>query len=431
MIRPAAELLIPGHSASANCMNASGTLLQPAQIGSREVKNRLAKTATAETRGTPDGFVTDEYVNWYRRFAEGGVGLIHTGIVYATRDAKASPHEVGLDRDDKIPGFRALAEAVHRHGCLILAQLHHPGRQLIPIPGVSDGAEVVAPSPVRHLVTRAKPRELSADEIQVLVSSWAEAARRAQEAGLDGVQIHAAHGYLIHSFLAMRTNRRRDAYGGSFAARTKIVEDLVSAIRSKTGREFLITVKLSGQDGPFWGGLTPRRAARVAEAIAKLEIDAIEVSSGSYEYPRTTLGKSPLPTMLTEGLGRYLPPHMVKLALGINPLIEVAWRYREGFNMTAARKMKPRIDKPLICLGGFKTPAVMAGIVERGEGDLISMGRQLIADPDLPNKLRSGEPIRECSFCNSCIALVGVRPTNCYRERDPSGSLPPLEGAVR
>ncbi|MBI2889890.1 MAG: NADH:flavin oxidoreductase [Nitrospirae bacterium] len=404
-------------------------LFKPIRIGAREVKNRLVKTATFETMGTPDGYITQQYVDWYAALARGGVGMIHTGIVYPQAAGQASPHEVGIEKDERIAGFRRLAEAVHQYDGLILAQLHHPGRQFFPTPDLPG--EVVGPSPVRNLISRITPRQLTIAEIEGLISAWAAAARRAEEAGLDGVQLHIAHGYLIHAFISGRTNRRTDVYGGSLDDRLKLVRDLVAAVRAKTGPTFLVTVKINGADGLPPGGVTPRIAADVAERISSLPIDAIEVSRGTYEYPSTVRGDLFFPLMLSKGLGKHLPSYIKAVAYALAPVLAVALRYREGFNMDAVRLIRPKTRKPLIALGGFKTPSVMARIVESGEADMISMGRQLVADPDLPNKIRDGGEINVCTFCNKCIALVGVKPALCYKDVDVETVSPPISGAIR
>ncbi|MBI2891341.1 MAG: NADH:flavin oxidoreductase [Nitrospirae bacterium] len=397
------------------------------------MKNRLAKTATGETRASADGFITQEYVDWYDRIARGGVGLIHTGVVYTLLKGKMGPHVPGLDKDDKIPGWRSVADTVHRHGALILAQLQHPGRQMIPVPGVGHEGptEVVGPSPVRHLVSLIKPRELTRDEIKEVIVSFGEAARRAQEAGLDGVQIHAAHGYLVSSFISRRTNKRTDEYGGSLENRLRVLDEIVKAVREKTAGGFLVTVKLNSMDG-LPKGVTLRSLPEIAERVGRMAVDAIELSSGTYEYPRTILGESMVPVVMKEGLGRYLPTPVKIVARTINPLLNAWFRYREGFNMDGIRRIRSVVKQPLICMGGFQTPEVMVSVLEKGEGDIIAMGRQIIADPDFPNKVREGRTdIRWCHYCNTCIALAGWKPAACYYGADYSGVKPPMDGAIR
>ncbi|MBI2568410.1 MAG: NADH:flavin oxidoreductase [Candidatus Schekmanbacteria bacterium] len=407
------------------------TLFEPITLRRRLMKNRLAKTATFEGRGTPDGYVTDEYVSWYRDLAQGGVGLIHTGIAYVSEPGKAAPHQVGIERDDRIPGFCALAEAVHEHDCLVLAQLHHPGRQLMLVPGFNDGCEVVAPSAVKHLLTRVTPRPFTLAEIADLVARFGDAAHRAELAGLDGVQIHVAHGYLLNAFLSRRTNRRTDRYGGSLHGRLRIIREIVETVRERTRTGFLITVKLSGYDGPYPGDLSAAEAAEVASAIGSWDVDAIEVSTGTYEYPRTTCGTLPLELMFTVGLGRYLPGYVRAIARLLAPLAAYPLRYREGFNMSMVRRIRRATDVPIIALGGFKTPEAMEAVLDRGEADIIALGRQLIADPDFPEKVRTGRKFEECSFCNKCIALVGAKPAMCYERHDYHAAASPQSGAIR
>lgn len=408
-------------------------LFQPIGIGRRTLKNRLAKTATGETRASSDGFITAEYVNFYERIARGGVALIHTGVVYTLLKGKAGPHVPGLERDDRIPGWTKVAEAVHRQEALILAQLHHPGRQMVPVPGMGhdNPIEVVGPSPVRCLISLIKPREMTRGEIQELVESFGEAARRAEEAGLDGVQIHAAHGYLVHAFISPRTNKRTDEYGGSLENRLRVLDETVKAVRRRTSESFLVTVKLNCIDG-LPGGVTLRSLPEIAERVGRMAIDAMEISCGTYEYPRTILGRSMVPVAMTDGLGRYLPAPVRVVARTINPLLNAWFKYREGFNMDGVRRIRSVVKQPIICLGGFHSPDVMASVIERGEGDIIGMGRQIIADPEFPNKVREGRTdIRWCQYCNTCIALAGAKPAACYFESDYHGASPPADGAIR
>jgi len=415
-------------------------LFEPIRLRNKEIKNRLSKGASGETCASVDGFVTEDYVEWYKQYAKGGVGLIHSGAVYPIESGKVVPFQPGLDRDDKIPGFKRVAEEVHKYDCAILAQLNHPGRQLMPVPGLHIGKdhkidiEVVAPSPVRNQASLIMPRELTTAEIEEIVQSYIDAACRAEEAGLDGVEIHGAHGYLVGSFMVERTNKRKDKYGGSFENRLRVFEDIVKGIRKKTDDDFLITAKLNWTDGPFPKGMNPRRLAAIVERINQLDIDAIELSAGSYEWLKFESGKFPVRYMLRYGMTRYMPLLLqVSFAL-FKYTLEAVFRYHEGFNMKGVRAIKDISRKPVICLGGFKTPEVMDGIIKGGEGDMIGLVRQLISDPEYPNKLRENRigDIDWCTYCNKCVAFVSVRPTDCYERKDFRDSpLPPSDWGIR
>src|SRR5262245_29888126 len=177
----------------------AGSLFTPIAIGKLTIGGRLIKTATAETRASDDGFVTPEILDFYRPIAIGGTPLIITGNIYVSRDGRSTPRQLGADADDKIPGLTELTAAVHDHGSHLFAQLNHCGRQVIPrFAGIAEG---VSASDTTDLTTGTHPRPLTLVEIERIVESYARAALRCRQAGFDGVQIHAAHGYLLSQFL--------------------------------------------------------------------------------------------------------------------------------------------------------------------------------------------------------------------------------------
>ncbi len=410
-------------------------LFTPIKLRNKELKNRLSKTASGESCATADGFVTDDYVAWYRKFAKGGLGLIHSGAVYTLESGKVVAYQPGLDSDDKILGFKKTAEEVHKYDCLFLAQLNHPGRQLLPVPGLIPGKdkrdiEVVAPSPVKNQATMMSPRELTAAEIEEIIQSFIDAAGRAEEAGLDGVEIHGAHGFLVSSFMSMRTNKRTDKFGGSLENRLRVFREIVEGIRKKTDDDFIVTAKLNWTDGPFPNGITPDQLVDMVLLINNMDVDAIEISSGSNEWLSFERGKFPVRYMLKYGMTSHMPL-FVKAGFAMSKyLLEAVFRYYEGFNMEGVHAIKKIAKKPVICTGGFKTGDVMEEILCRQEGDLFGLARQLICDPEFPNKLRENriKDIVACSYCNKCVAFVGTKPTECYENEDlhkyslPSGS---------
>ncbi|UCD83879.1 MAG: NADH:flavin oxidoreductase [Deltaproteobacteria bacterium] len=413
-------------------------LFTPIKLRKKEIKNRLSKTASGETCASKDGFITDDYVNWYKKFARGGLGLIHSGAVYTRESGKIVPFQPGLDNDDKIPGFRKTAEEVHKYDCLFLAQLNHPGRHLVPGPGLIPGKdikdiEVVAPSPVRSRATMIMPRELTTAEIEEIIQSFTDAGCRAEEAGLDGVEIHGAHGFLISSFISMRTNKRTDKFGGSLENRLRVFREIVEGIRKKTDDGFIITAKLNWTDGPFPKGITTRQLVDMVQMINNMDVDAIEISSGSNEWLSFERGKLPIRYMLRYGMTSHLPLS-IKLSFALSKyFLEAVFRYYEGFNMEGVQAIKKIAKKPVICTGGFKTGEVMEGILQRGEGDIFGLARQLICDPELPNKLRENRAndVVKCSYCNKCVAFVGSKPTECYENEDFRKFSPPSDPGIK
>jgi len=413
-------------------------LFTPIKLRTKELKNRLSKTASGETCATADGFVTEDYVEWYRKFAKGGIGLIHTGAVYTLESGKVVAFQPGLDNDDKIPGFMRVAQEVHKYDCLFLAQLNHPGRQLLPVPGLIPGKdkkdiEVVAPSPVNNQATMIKPRELTIAEIENIIQSFIDAACRAEEAGLDGVEIHGAHGFLVSSFMSLRTNKRTDKFGGSLENRLRMFREIVEGIRKKTDDNFIITAKLNWTDGPFPKGITPEQLIDMVHMINDMDVDAIEISSGSNEWLSFERGKFPVRYMLNYGMTSHMP-FFVKAGFAMSKYaLEAIFRYYEGFNMTGVHAIKNTAKKPVICTGGFKTNEVMEEILYRKEGDLFGLARQLICDPEFPNKLREYriKDIKQCSYCNKCVAFVGSKPTECYENEDFRKYSLPSDSGIR
>ncbi len=396
-----------------------GFLFTPINIGKLTLPGRLIKTATAETRASNDGLVTPELIDFYLPMAKGGTPLIITGNIYVSRDGKSAPFQVGADDDDKIPGLAQLVAAVHAHGSRMFAQLNHCGRQVVPrFAGLS---EAVSASGVTELVTGTRPRPLTLAEIQRIVERYADAAERCKKAGFDGVQIHAANGYLMSQFLTPYTNRRTDAYGGSFESRVKMLRDVFRTIRSRVGPAFPIIIKMNGSDYlPFRPGLKTHELVEIAAIMEREGVDAIEVSVGHYEsgFPmvRGTFGRC-LRNMV-QGSMSHLPFVRRWLFRLFWPLLafvfNLIWIRREGFNLPYTQEFKRRLSIPVICVGGFLTREAMEAAIRQGRCDIVSAGRAFIADPLLYRHMRDNEPGPRCVDCNACIGHLGAQPADCY-----------------
>jgi 2,4-dienoyl-CoA reductase-like NADH-dependent reductase (Old Yellow Enzyme family) len=397
-------------------------LFTPITIGKLAIAGRLIKTATAETCATDDGFVTPELIAFYVLLAKGGTPLIITGNLYVGLDGKSAPLQVGADHDDKIPGLKRLTDAVHAHGSKMFAQLNHCGRQVVP--RFAGLAEAVSASAKTEIVTGTRPRALTIAEIERLVARYADAAERCQRAGFDGVQIHAANGYLMSQFLTPYTNRRTDAYGGSLAGRTRLLREVLRAIKSRTGPDFPVIVKMNGSDYlPLRPGLTTPELAEIATILERAGADAIEVSVGHYEsgFPmvRGTFWHC-LRNMVQGSMSHlgFLRRWFFRLFWPALALVfNLIWTRREGFNLRYTRAFKPKLSIPVIAVGGFLTGEAMEAALRRGECDIVSAGRAFIADPFLYRHLRDGEPGPRCVACNACIGHLGAQPAECYHPR--------------
>jgi 2,4-dienoyl-CoA reductase-like NADH-dependent reductase (Old Yellow Enzyme family) len=394
-------------------------LFTPIRIGKLKLAGRLIKTATAETRATDEGFVTPELIAFYVPMARGGVPLIITGNIYVGRDGKSAPRQVGADADDKIPGLKQLVDAVHAHGTMMFAQLNHCGRQVVP--RFAGLTEAVSASAKTELVTGTRPRALTVAEIQRLVERYADAAERCKRAGFDGVQIHAANGYLMSQFLTPYTNRRTDEYGGSVTGRTRLLREALRAIKARVGPDFPVIVKLNGSDYlPLRPGLKTADLAEIAAILEREGADAIEVSVGHYEsgFPMVhgTFGRC-LRNMV-QGSMSYLPflrRWLFRLFWPFLALVfNLLWPRREGFNSGYARAIKPKLSIPVICVGGFRTRDAMEAALRERRCDIVSAGRAFIADPFLYRHLRDDEPGPRCVDCNACVGHLGAQPADCY-----------------
>ena len=345
-------------------------LFSPFQIGTLRLKNRFVRSATCERMCPADGRVTPDLVEFYRRLASGGTGLIVTGHAFVRADGRAGEGMMGVDSDDLIPGLRELVAAAHEEGAAIVCQLNHSGRQSRP--EVLGGRQPVAPSVVTDRASGITPRELSPEEIEGLVTCYAAAAERCRQAGFDGVQLHCAHGYLMSEFISPYTNRRTDAWGGSLERRARFPLEVLRRIRKRLGRDFPVLVKLNAEDF-IEGGLTLEESCRIGQMLEAEGIDAIEVSAGMAETVEKIVRKN------------------------------IDTEDKEAYFLPQVRAFRRHVRVPLICVGGLRSRSVMERIIESGDADLVSLSRPLIREPDLPLKFERGVSDRaECVSCGCC-----------------------------
>jgi 2,4-dienoyl-CoA reductase-like NADH-dependent reductase (Old Yellow Enzyme family) len=328
------------------------------------------RSATAECLATePLGRATPALADLYRGLAEGGVGLIVSGHAYVAPEGKAHPEMLSAHCDQMVPGLQTLAQAVHEAGGRVALQINHGGRQCDP----ACAPERLAPSAV-PLPSQAEcpPREMKPAEIVAAVEAYAQAARRAKEAGFDAVQIHAAHGYLVGQFLSPHTNRRQDRWGGDFEGRLRFLASVCEAVRGQVGSDYPLFVKLGMADNldRVPDGLTPEDGARIAGRLADLGLDAIEVSGG-YGGGRGDFN-------IRLGVGKKAP---------------------EAYFRALARRAKAATPLPVILVGGLRSREAMEGVLASGEADMVALCRPLVCEPDLPLRLQRGET--EASKCIS------------------------------
>ncbi len=357
-------------------------LFSSGKIGNIEIKNRFVRSATGECLAEADGQVTDALVSAYAELAQGGVGLIVTGIAFVHESGRSGYQMPGLHKDEMIPGWQRLVDQVHAHGAKIVPQLFHCGRQM-----QADSAEEfppIAPSPIPYKRSGITPKEMTDEQVWELIDAFAQGARRAKEAGFDGVQLHGAHGYLISQFLSPYSNRRTDQWGGSFENRQRFVREVYQRIREVVGQEYPVFIKMNVDDFVD-GGLTLEETGKSANLLSELGMDAIEISGGTLEL---SVRKCMVP--------------------GIKSMDQ------EAYFLSYAEAIKSEIGCPLILVGGMRTPALMEEILQRNQADFISLCRPFIREPDLVNKIQQGqrEPVT-CISCNKCLKFLD-RGLACY-----------------
>ncbi len=351
-------------------------LFTPIEIGRLTVPNRFARSATHAYLADDDGSVGAGEVELYRRLAEGEVGLIITGHAYVQPCGQASPRQIAASDDRFIEGLARIPTAVHAFPSRIFLQIAHAGRQTKP---KLCGGVPVSPSPVYDPESKVMPRELAADEIRTLISDFVAAAVRARRAGFDGVQLHAAHGYLLSAFLSPHTNRRTDEWGGPVENRARALLEALRGVKAACGPDFPVIVKLNSTDF-LEGGLTVDDAVRIAGMLDEAGIDGIEVSGGMAEAKKGSIWP---------GLRR---------------------EEDEGYFVENAARIKGAVRVPVFGLGGIRTLAAAERMVADGRVDLISLSRPLIRDPYLVKHFREGAVAKSaCISCNKCHSLRGIR----------------------
>ncbi len=341
------------------------TLARPLSLpGGLRLPNRLAKSAMSEALADPDGAPTERLIRLYERLGRGGLGLLITGNVIVAREGIGEPGNVVIEGEEHLDGLRRWAEAAQAQGSHLWMQLNHTGRQsprrLTPRP--------VAPSPVAlrgFFGTFAPPRALEEREIRGIIERFAQAAAVAKRAGFAGVQVHAAHGYLVSQFLSPLSNHRSDQWGGSIENRMRFLLEIVRAIRAATGPDFPIGVKLNSADFQR-GGFEVADAKLVAQALEQEGIALLEVSGGNYESPAMSGG-------------------------GERPAGGESTRQREAYFLDYARDIRAVTRLPILLTGGMRTASAMASAVDSGAIDLVGLARPLTYEPDLARLLLTGK----------------------------------------
>lgn len=328
------------------------------------IKNRFFKSAMSEQLGDRHHNPTAGLIRLYQTWAEGGTGLLITGNVMVDRTALGEPKNVALDDQSDVALFRQWAKASQSQGAQVWMQLNHPGKQIPKFLSREPVAPSAIPLGAGLESAFAKPRALTEAEIQSIIGKFAQAARLAEEAGFNGVQIHGAHGYLVSQFLSPRHNQRQDQWGGSLENRMRFVLSVYRAIRDVTSPDFAVGIKLNSADY-MKGGFESNESMEVVKALSEAGIDLIEISGGTYESPSMVGHKMAQST-----------------------------QDREAYFLAFAEQARALISTPLVVTGGFRSAAAMREALRQGATDMIGLARPLAVMPDLPHRVLADESFR-------------------------------------
>ncbi len=350
-------------------------LLSPVQIGNVTIKNRVVMAPMGVGFAPGENKINDAYVKYFEARAKGGQGLITTPVatIDDTTCGIAEPGAFNLTQPEDIEGIRRITEACHKYGAKVSVQLCHPGRQSMTF--WNHDQQPVAPSAEPENEYLQMPRELSIDEIHSIVRKFAKSASFAVQGGADGVELHAAHGYLINEFCSPRANHRTDEYGGSFENRMRFLKEIMLAVKEVLPEDRFLVVRMNVMDD-VEGGITLEEGKKMAKYIEELGADAISFSAGTYSCKFTL----------------------------IEPQL-----FEEGCRTSWLKEMKGVVNVPVIAVNHVKRPAFAEEMLEEGLCDLVGLGRQMMADPEWTNKTAAGkaDQIRYCISCGACINCSG------------------------
>ncbi len=378
---------------------------QPVTLGPVTLRNRVVKAATSEGR-SPDGLVTDDLIAFHRAFADGGVGMTTVAYCCVSPEGASAPGQIVMSRA-ALPGLRRLTDSVHGAGAAISAQLGHAG---VVAPRKLTGVTAVAPSRFVNPTSFAYCREITRGEIAAVIDQFGAAAQVAVEAGFDAVELHFGHLYLPSSFLSPLINRRKDEYGGGIDNRSRLVREIAQRVRDVVGRRIAVIAKLDMDDG-LPGSIWIDEALRTAQLLdADATLDALELTQGSSVFKPMYLFRGDVPVREFAGV---MPPALrpgVRLA---GKRVMGDYPYEDLYMLPAARQFVPIMKNTrLVLLGGITNRDHLDTGLAEGF-DLLAMGRALLREPDLVNKMIADPAARSlCTHNNKCMVTVFSR-THC------------------
>ena len=354
-------------------------LNSPCKVGNVEIKNRLIMTAMGVGLGEHEGKATDDFIAFYARRAQGGCGLIITEITRVTEGHGIGEYDqLSLSKDENIESFSKLADAIHQFDSRIFVQLQHPGRETYLALTGTDA--LVSSSPIPSVAFPQPTRALTIEEIRELISQFGDAALRAKKAGIDGVEIHGAHGYLVQQFLSANDNKRTDAYGGNRENRRRFLMEIIADIQKKCGLDYPISVRLSSSEFldsvGIRSGITIDETIKTAIALEKAGVALLNISAGTYFTGATIVE----PTS-----------------------------YEQGWKIPFASEIRKHVSIPVAATGVIREASYAEQLIDNDIVDFAALGRPWLCDPDFGNKALSGhgENIRKCMSCVYCFDTAG------------------------
>ena len=393
-------------------------VFEPCSLGSLILKNRIIRAATHEGMANANGTPTENLLKTYRSLSAGGAGAIISGYVSVKQNGRTFPNMRIFDSDVYVDLYKSINDQFKQYNTPMILQIAHGGSRSM---SKITGQEVVSASPRRKNDYGDRVKEASDMEIRSIIDAFMAAIVRAKAAGFDGVELHAAHGYLLSEFISPVLNRRKDMWGGSTQNRLRIVTEILSAARREVGK-FPILIKISAHD-EFKQGLPEAEAVTIAQMLQAASCDAIEVSCGYGDFMHTVrMTKLPVDAVL--GLMphyRDMPSYRKYLFRLISPFLAKVHKPISNYNVGTAELIKRSVDMPVIVVGGIRSLQDITTIISEKGIDFVSLSRPFIIEPDIVNRFQRGQERSRCIDCGYCLIGVVANPLRCYYGRVPAG----------
>lgn len=348
------------------------TLFSPANINQLTLKNRLVMTPMGCGLANTDGTITDEFIAYYAERAKGGAALLYTEVACVNSEhGRRAFRQIWLTDESQLPMLRKLTETIHQYDCAIFPQLLHPG--VVSSNAANEGRPLPGPSGVTSKFLRQEARAFEVDELKSLIQDYAKSAILAKRAGFDGVEIHAAHHYLLHEFLSPYFNKRTDEYGGCFENRCRLLLEIIDAVRTAVGKDYPISVRVSAEDYMGDESYHLEEILKLCQLLEQHTVDVISVSAGGMDNGRSH---------------------------SLEPIT-----YQQGWRRHLSKAIRTMVNIPVISTTVIRDPDYAEQLLNEGYLDFVGMGRSFLADPQWPAKAAAGHPedIRKCISCLRCI----------------------------